>query len=226
VAIALSQSAEYGTDYGVTSIDITFPSAPANGDLIILAAGYNQASLTPSSTGFSILASDSYNGTYLEEVILYKFAGASEPSTFTISVSGGTADAFNGAGMCWSGVDTTTPFDGVTPVFVKIWSDIQGGTITTNTNGAVHVQTGVTGDALTPITPGGWTVAHAGSERCRSVYKTVATAGSSTGAIFGSDNETVGVSYALKPAGGGGGAAFVRPSITVPRVAVHRSSRW
>lgn len=102
------------SDASATSVSCTMSATAQNGDYLIAVVAYDATSATvtwPSGFTQRGTASSTQDGglCYWAD----KVAGASEPSSYTISVSDG-ANNIAGAVVAYSGVDNTTPRD-VTP---------------------------------------------------------------------------------------------------------------
>lgn len=88
---------------------ITYPATPTQGDLLVVGIVWrNDVSVSSISSGWN-LASASTAGTDCDCAIYYKIAGASEPTTVTITLSGNSKSAL--VGTEFSGVNQTFPFD-------------------------------------------------------------------------------------------------------------------
>ena len=109
--ITLRSSATTAT--GTASLTINKPLGVVVGDVMIAnVANYLQnTQVSASCAGWTVIAgTDTDRG---RATLLYKVAGASEPSSYTFTVTTGST-ASTGAIVAFSGVNTTTPFD-VTP---------------------------------------------------------------------------------------------------------------
>ena len=129
---------------GTTSISPGIPASMAAGDLMILQvhtcnqavttpSGWTQATTSPVSTGTANAA----GGTRISVYYRWWQSGDAAP---TVAVTGGTVT--NGIIVGYRGVDTTTPFDGVTPVATTLATasttlTMTGLTTTTN-NALIH----------------------------------------------------------------------------------------
>lgn len=88
---------------------ITYPATPTQGNLLVVGVVWrNDLSVLSVSTGWN-LASVSTGATDDDCAIYYKIAGASEPTTFSITLSGNSKSAL--VGTEFSGVNQTTPLD-------------------------------------------------------------------------------------------------------------------
>ena len=92
-----------------SSVNLTYPDTPTEGNLLIVAMawrGNNTVTATPS--GWS-LATNGGDGTGIDSAIYYKIAGASEPTAANFTIS---AVAFRvGIAFEYSGIVTTSPLD-------------------------------------------------------------------------------------------------------------------
>ncbi len=96
------------------SLTITKPTGVVSGDIMIANIGnfINATQTNAASSGWAVVA-----GTTLDRgraTLLYKIAGASEPSSYTFSVTASSSSA-TGAIIAFSGVDNSTPFDATAP---------------------------------------------------------------------------------------------------------------
>ncbi len=83
------ESTSTATANDANSLTINKPTGTAEDDLLLLLANGNGLT-KPTSSGFTESASEVYNGAIDMTVgILYKIAGASEPSTYTVNVANG-----------------------------------------------------------------------------------------------------------------------------------------
>jgi hypothetical protein len=115
-----SSSLNYGVLFGLKfGLGINKPSGTAAGDLMVLsiAARSSNATITPPA-GWTLLLSNTETTTPTTTPTsklstYYKIAGASEPASY--NWSSGTSESVASL-VSFSGVDATTPFDGVTPL--------------------------------------------------------------------------------------------------------------
>ncbi len=141
-AFSYVQGSSNGADK-LTSLILTLPSGASSGDIMIAAAA------VAAEGGTSIIApggwtlaidTDHVMVPKLRTAVYYRFHDGSESNPgFTI----GDLKKSSGAIVAYSGIDTTTPFDGVTPASTNALSDGSGVTTapagTTNTDGAIVV---------------------------------------------------------------------------------------
>ena len=93
-----------------TSVNVAKPTSTVSGDFllaqILYQNGTSVATLTPPSGWTLVRRTD--NGTALGQAIYYRFAGGSEPTSYTWTFSSSTVAA--GGIARYTGVDPTTPF--------------------------------------------------------------------------------------------------------------------
>jgi hypothetical protein len=113
MAISRVQQADSGFIVGaaVTSRSVTLPSTPAAGNLLVVIANVATAdsNVSISGTGWTRQIAVTYPGGSWSMSIWYKIAGASEPSTITVTSSTSTRIGVWAAE--YSGVDTAAPVD-------------------------------------------------------------------------------------------------------------------
>jgi hypothetical protein len=111
---ATSQIAQRGAATSATStsatVTINKPAGVVSGDIMIANIGnyINATQASATCTGWTLIA-----GTDVDRgraTLLYKIAGASEPATYTFSVTN-SSTAATGAIIAFSGVNTANPFD-------------------------------------------------------------------------------------------------------------------
>jgi hypothetical protein len=111
-----SNSLNYGVLFGLKfGLGISKPSGTVAGDLMVLsiAARSSAATITPPA-GWSLLLTNTETTTTTSKLsTYYKIAGVSEPASY--NWSSGTTESVASL-VSFSGVNTTTPFDGVTPL--------------------------------------------------------------------------------------------------------------
>ena len=198
---------------------VTLPSH-SEGDVIILSFvhNYNSAvqALTAVSEGYTELASLAISGLGHQASIWYKKAGASEVNpTATYSAS---SQIMACLASSYSGVDATVQID----VGPSLWTTEDPGdttviapSVTTTLDGAmlVNVATADDDDAFTQ--PSGMTLVdnlEFNSMTTASAYELIATAGATgdkTWTFAQNTDEITAVSFALRPAVGGGGISIV-----------------
>jgi hypothetical protein len=96
------------------SVTVSKPTGIVSGDIMIANIGnyINATQTSATSSGWTVIA-----GTNLDRgraTLLYKIAGASEPSSYTFTVTA-SSSAATAAIIAFSGVDNTTPFDVTAP---------------------------------------------------------------------------------------------------------------
>lgn len=233
MTVALVEAKNNDVAFGVTSRAVVFTGTPANDELIFLASR-SSTSVASTPAGFAHITGSPFATGNDRLSIFQKVASGEAGATYTISWAG-SQDEAQSMGMRFTGVDTTTPQDVTNTSFAADfppeWPDIIAKTLTTVTAGAMHVGFAIMSDGMTRSTPSGYTsVPFTGdSGRLALVYKLIASPGATGPQTMGSSSgafHTLVGSMALRPASGGGGATFVRPTLLVPRAAVHRASRW
>jgi hypothetical protein len=208
-------------DPAAKQIVINKPTATAEGDLVILvvAQSENEDGNINTPSGFtSILANSPTGGTAPSEPavsIFWKIAGASEPTSYTITFTNSVDTG--GAGVCsvYRGIDKSTPIDvgpltwtsassnapdppAVTTTVDGTYSII-GGLIDGASTGALALPTGYTGQGLagrrTTATGGnGLVFLHA--------HKFITTAGSENPGVItngGTAGEAMAFTFAIRP---------------------------
>jgi len=203
-----------------TAISITKPTGVVSGDLLIVWIAVNNTATSivdnNGSTPFTTIDMTNVSTVFVTYAG-YRVAGSSEPASYAFTSN---ASAAWGITMVrYTGVDTSNPLDvasirnfNTNPSFV---SDCDS--LTTVTNGAwvlclAHVDSGA---AAISSGPSGYTgrVIDPSSNRDTVIYdKEMATAGASGAAqvTWNEDDDTVGISIALRPAGAGGGGATLK----------------
>ena len=157
------------TATGTASLTINKPLGVVVGDVMIAnVANYLQnTQVSASCAGWTVIAgTDTDRG---RATLLYKIAGASEPSSYTFTVTTGST-ASTGAIVAFSGVNTTTPFD-VTPATSWYTQSAASLTavpsITTNTANAAVIMFGnvsrVTSSLNANFVTSSWSTANLGN---------------------------------------------------------------
>lgn len=118
-----------------TTWNVPYPSGISAGDMLIvhISAGSNISTTLPS--GWTLIAKDTTT-TSTRIALIYKIATGSETGNLAVTMASGTGCAIM---FRYTGVDATTPLDGVTPSTAASSSTVTSVTlpsITTNTAGA------------------------------------------------------------------------------------------
>ncbi|MFC5191950.1 invasin domain 3-containing protein, partial [Algoriphagus aquatilis] len=131
-----------------TNLTINTPSGVQAGDVLIVnIVKENNGSTDPSAIGWTLLESAVVNGIGgdTRASVLYRIAGASEPSNYTFALGTGTNDAV-GAMLAFSGVRLVgnSPFDVIGSFTVSPNSSdlVNASSITTSVNGAAIIMFG------------------------------------------------------------------------------------
>jgi hypothetical protein len=210
---AISRSAEgtytnCGPSVNTCEID---NSTISNDDLNVAIVGLSNDdnTLDLNETGWTDHYTDSDGGSDKALLVSYKIA-SSEPANLTADHSG-TAQDYSAQAHTFTGVDTTTPLDGVTPTVGTPTVDsttFDPAAVTTNTDNAwvcsaiaIHGYNGTS-----PTGPSGYTVYTSpsngsGDLRIGLACKLVATAGSEdpgTWGSLGTFSDTVGITFAIR----------------------------
>src|SRR5436190_2852237 len=106
-----------------TSITINKPTGVVAGDVMIAHFELEATSAFPTSTGWTTYTSTTFLavGGTRRTALLYRVAGsapftpATEPSSYTFTVTGTNTKPIEGAIVAFAGVNNTTPFDTATP---------------------------------------------------------------------------------------------------------------
>jgi hypothetical protein len=104
MAISFVASATQATNYGGTSIVVNKPTGTTSGDVMIAVLGGTPATLS----GWTLLGSAAGGSSMKTVRAFYKVAGASEPTSYTWTISSSATQAFIAT---YRGVDNTTPVD-------------------------------------------------------------------------------------------------------------------
>lgn len=187
------------------------PAGTAAGDLLVLAVTSKDDNPVSVSGGWTALHTD-VQGTAFQVAIYWKVAVTGETAP-TVGKTGASCDVMIGRISRFTGVDTTSPFDGgVGAVFQNTAAVVNTGQITTSVATSMLVITAHTADASNTGVPGGFTepwesTTAAGSNASLGLkYQVQATAGtkgafSMTQTSGGTDIEpSEGVLFALRPA--------------------------
>jgi hypothetical protein len=139
---AISVGDSQTNDSSTKSLTINKPGGTAVGDLLIAHLHQKQSGYgnTPTSDGWTLAKTWFFTtGNDQRGTVLYKVVGASEPSSYTFTTTGGTDPFWIFAGVitAFSGVDVTTPFDVIGDADPKLQSPITLPGITTTTSNAM-----------------------------------------------------------------------------------------
>ena len=156
-AISFVAAGGYGNDWSVpASLTVTKPTGTAQYDVLVAAIYWNSESSSLSlPSGWSLISTSTMNS--IRVSLVYKVAGASEPSTYTFTASGGSPNQVNTVGIAaYRGCDRTSPIvDSAIQIdggdFVQ---DIPG---TTGTGTQVSFVVGNVGSGSVWSTPAGFT---------------------------------------------------------------------
>jgi hypothetical protein len=208
-AIAQRGAATTGTTTG-TSLTINKPTGVVAGDVMIVnIAQIGNNTTAPSLSGWTLIAGADLLGVTLRYgAVLYKVAGASEPTSYTFTLGAGVTDAV-GAIVAFSGVDTTGgsgvggvgsgPFDATTgAIDVSDSATVTATTITTADANAAVIMFGMAANSAP--TWSGWTTTSPGAL--------------TEIADFQSTSDSVGAAWATKAAAGATGAGTATLSVT------------
>ncbi|MEO5948896.1 MAG: hypothetical protein ABIP74_00650 [Candidatus Saccharimonas sp.] len=204
MAIAVRSTAGITINYG--SVTIAKPSGIQVNDVLV-ASVVNQAGSTIPTVPAGWMTAFSASKTLLA----YRIVDGSETSTFKFTTS--ASDDTRGAIVAFSGVDTTVPLDGVTPLSGSAAfssTTVVAPSITTVTNNAwlVHFNINTYANAIgaSGVSAAGETAIISGaSSNVAMIYKVRATAGAtgtSTITMGGATGNWVMGSFALRPAAG------------------------
>lgn len=195
-----------GVQQSNTAVAASFTGTPTAGNLLIAVVGNRDASGSPTTpSGWTVARDDS--GNTPGQIIYYKIAGASEPTTVT--VSGYPAVVSLGIHLYeYSGVDASSPLAGVTLVSGS-GTTASSGSVNTSRDGAL-VLVGFTAAAGTDYS--GWTsgfveewdFANGGAPAGRATYAgadlvTGAAGAYSTSATLGASADWIGHVLVVNP---------------------------
>ncbi len=94
-----------------TTLTISRPSGIVQNDMLIVNIASRGNNIAPSSSGWTLLRSSALGGSTIRfGSVLYKIAGASEPTSYRFALGAGSTGGA-GAIVAFSGVDPTNPFD-------------------------------------------------------------------------------------------------------------------
>ena len=178
-----------------TTITINKPTGVVAGDVMIANIQLRKGTVTlyPTLSGWTPIDSVNFENSGADHrcEVLYRVAGASEGSSYTFNLAGGTqTDGAVGGIVAYSGVDNTTPLDATGDYSIGSSKTISTGAITTvSPNAAVLMCVG----AFESLTVGSFATTSPGA-------LTTLYGGSSDG------NGTVGAGWALKASAGSTGA--------------------
>ncbi|MCX5992104.1 MAG: hypothetical protein NTZ04_07260, partial [Chloroflexi bacterium] len=185
-AIALRGPATTATTTG-TSLTIAKPTGVVAGDVLLVnIAQVGNDTTNPTLSGWTVVAGADLGGTITHRrgAVLYKVAGASEPTSYIFALGTGT-DGAVGSIVAFSGVDTSgaTPFDvapGTILVSGSSTTAVAATTITTASANAVVIMFGMA-DKGDP-TYSGWTTTSPGA--LTELYDNQLTTTASVGAAW------------------------------------------
>ena len=219
MAIAVEASDTEEVDGSGTTKSVSLGTISAD-DVVVLA--YRREGSTASfswPSGFTEIVNQTTAASF-DQIVLgvaYKVLDGTEGSTFSAGPSTGSVqfeDCFSGVRL--SGVDTTTPLDVTSTSADNSFSTASAPTITTVTDGAMHLAMAASWGSGGSGTPSGYTnaVAVSGDSRMPIAYDEIVTAGA-TGAVSwaGSSEVNVGASVALRPASS-------TPTVALPPLAL------
>ena len=193
------------TDFAVSAYDfntsrtVTLAAPPSDGDLIVLFAAVKEISSGDITFPAGFSAPVGLTGLW----VATKEAASEASASYSASWTSG-ADCNLGAAV-YSGVDAA--IDDATPVpyaqgFASPWPDMEAPSITTVTDGAVHIAVGTGDDNVTEATPGGYD-GFIAAQRLLVADATISPAGATGLVVIGSCGFGINMlSVALRPASG------------------------
>lgn len=214
------EQAQTGGTAGITAIAMNVPAHQTD-DILVAHITVDSGTITVGGSGWAALPSAPANPVTSGTIsYLYYFLATGSSSTLTLT----TADAYTCGIYCFRDVDTTTPFDGVTPLHAAVGGATTtpvNSTVTTGTNDALVVfhiaQDGTTPQVLSD--PGVMSIYNAdstGTTATTSSHQSAAwyiqrTAGATPVANWSSSVSAVYVriTYALRNKSGGAIPAYV-----------------
>jgi hypothetical protein len=110
-AVRASTSGSVNT---ATSLSLNKPAGTAQGDLLVATVSHQGGSLrsvTPPSGWTAVPNTDFSNSTNVRIHAYYRLAGASEPSSYTFTLTGGSGQAMTGGILDITGANTGTPIN-------------------------------------------------------------------------------------------------------------------
>lgn len=183
------------------TVTVNVPTGTTTGHLMVVSLSFNTDATITTPTGWTLAATlgaaaGALFGAY------YRWAGASEPASYTFS---GTASTASSAILAtYSGVDSTTPLD-VTPVSTSgTGTSLNVGPITTASAAALLHYASVARSSSDTVTVDAalTLLAQSTARRQSAGYETLTTAGTSTARAFGGSTSVPrsGIVVALRPA--------------------------
>lgn len=147
--IAQRGSATSATTTG-TTLAINKPTGVVAGDVMIVnIAQYSTSNVilsNPTLNGWTLIAGADLEGNRGRwGTVLYKIAGASEPTNYVFTLATQTSSSV-GAIVAFSGVNIANPFDALGSITVRNQANLQATEITTNTANAAVIMFGMVGD--------------------------------------------------------------------------------
>ena len=201
-----------------STIDLPVPAIVATDDLMIAQIAYNATGggiITPPA-GWTLI--DETGGNGVTQALYYRVATASEPTTYSFTLSSGATDTASGAITLYDGVDTASPIDASGAQSNASAAAVTAPSISTTAANATLVAFYAVRDDGNGTPPAGMTErtdvnsaqggAAADETLALSADETLGSAGS-TGARTATTDATagsIGALVALTPASGGGGA--------------------
>jgi len=199
-----------------STLGVAAPTGTVAGDIaIVVAAGNTTGNLADNngSTPFteSYTLTESTEGSVMS--IFARAIQSGDPSTYSFTNT--VTDRFGEIAISFSGGDTASIFDvapgaGNTTAFSSYPTSMSAPSITTLTDGAIHVCGAIldSGGAAFNSWPSGYTVAQtitASGQRITLAWKVITTAGSTGAQSFGNDTGVCGYafSFAIKPGSSG-----------------------
>jgi hypothetical protein len=110
------RSQSSNTTNGASSLTINTPSGTSQGDLLLATIshqGGTSTNVTPPAGWTLVPGSDFSDGTNARIDAYYHFAGASEPSSYTFSLTNGASQTIAGGILDITGASQTSPFNAV-----------------------------------------------------------------------------------------------------------------
>jgi hypothetical protein len=220
MAIAFrAQTNNSGGQNPSTTISLNKPAGTVSGDLLLAVLGYdNDATVTWTlPSGWTQLDVSTQNGTHIvRSIIAYKVAGGSEPSSYTFTPSDNNpANWVDACLACYSGVDTTTPFD-VTNSKANGSSSMSLPSITTVTNGCMLILAGNNWNGNSTTLQAGYTNRSTQTDGAVIADKSQPSAGATgTQTYNAGSTDQVAFLLALRPAGAGGASVSAAATIAL-----------
>lgn len=110
------------TNGGNVTIDLTTISGLAENDVVFLMGAAGETSANIALPGDWNIVDEQSNLSASRGIIGWKAMGASVDTSVVITNNGGSTSATTGMAVAFYNVDTTTPFDGVTPTYANVAS--------------------------------------------------------------------------------------------------------